>query len=105
MQGLRLLQGKIACKYSDHVIVTSDNPRFEDPGAIIREIESGIKGKFSNYDIIPDRKEAIAKALASAAKDDIIVIAGKGHESCQIIKDEIIPFDDRKVALSILKKL
>jgi len=101
----RPLMGKIACKYSDHVVVTSDNPRLEDPGAIIREIESGIKGKFSNYDIIPDRKEAIAKALASAAKDDIIVIAGKGHESCQIIKDEIIPFDDRKVALSILKKL
>lgn len=100
----RPLMGKIACKYSDHVIVTSDNPRFEEPGAIIREIESGIKGKFSNYDIVPDRKEAIAKALSSASKDDIIVIAGKGHESCQIIRDEVIPFDDRKVALSILKR-
>jgi UDP-N-acetylmuramoyl-L-alanyl-D-glutamate--2,6-diaminopimelate ligase len=99
----RPLMGKVACKYSDHVIVTSDNPRFEKPEAIIREIEDGIKDKFSNYDIIPDRKEAIAKALGLASKDDIIVIAGKGHESYQIIRDEIMPFDDRKVALSILK--
>ncbi len=101
----RPLMGKVACKYSDHVIVTSDNPRLEEPGAIIREIESGIKGKFLNYDVVPDRKEAIAKALGSASKDDIIVIAGKGHESYQIIKDDLIPFDDRKVALSILKRL
>lgn len=100
----RPLMGKVACKYSDHVIVTSDNPRSEEPGAIIREIASGIKGKFSNYDIVPDRKEAIAKALGSALKDDIVVIAGKGHESYQIIKGEVMPFDDRKVALSILKR-
>ncbi|MCX5677715.1 MAG: UDP-N-acetylmuramoyl-L-alanyl-D-glutamate--2,6-diaminopimelate ligase [Candidatus Omnitrophica bacterium] len=101
----RPLMGKVACKYSDHVIVTSDNPRFEKPEDIIGEIEAGIKGKFSNYDIIADRKEAISKALGSALKDDIIIIAGKGHEGYQIIKDKIMPFDDRKVALSILKKL
>ncbi|MFH1189324.1 MAG: UDP-N-acetylmuramoyl-L-alanyl-D-glutamate--2,6-diaminopimelate ligase [Candidatus Omnitrophota bacterium] len=100
----RPLMGKVACKYSDHVIVTSDNPRFEDPDAIIREIEKGIKGRFSNYDIIPDRKEAIAKALGLASKDDIVVLAGKGHEAYQMIRDEAIPFDDRAVALSILKR-
>jgi len=101
----RPLMGKVACEYSDHVIVTSDNPRFEEPEDIIDEIESGIKGKFSNYDIVTDRKEAISKALGLALKDDVIVIAGKGHEHYQIIKDKAMPFDDREVALSILKKL
>jgi UDP-N-acetylmuramyl tripeptide synthase len=63
-----------------------------------------VKGKFSNYDVVSDRKEAIAKALRSAAKDDIVVIAGKGHEDYQIIKDKVMPFDDREVAFGILNK-
>lgn len=100
----RPLMGKVACEYSDHVIVTSDNPRFEVPGEIIGEIESGIKGKFSNYDIVADRREAISKALSLASKGDIVVIAGKGHEGYQIIRDRAMPFDDRKVVLSILKE-
>lgn len=100
----RPLMGRVACRYSDHVIVTSDNPRFEDPDRIIDEIESGIKGLFSNYDIVEDRKEAISKALGIASEGDIIVIAGKGHENYQIIRDKVTPFDDREVAMSILKK-
>ena len=75
----RPLMGKAACGLSDYVIITSDNPRFEDPDAIIAEIEGGIKGKFSNYRIIADRRAAIVAALKNAGKDDIVVIAGKGH--------------------------
>lgn len=101
----RPLMGRAACEYSDHVIVTSDNPRFEEPEHIISQIESGIKRLFSNYELITDREKAIEKALVSARKDDIILIAGKGHEGFQIIKDRRIPFDDREKALSILERL
>lgn len=101
----RPLMGRVACEYSDRVIITSDNPRFEEPKSIIDEIESGIKDKFSNYDIVIDRKDAIAKALSMASKGDIVIIAGKGHESCQIIKERVIPFDDREIALEILGNL
>lgn len=101
----RPLMGKVACEYSDHVVVTSDNPRSEDPRAIINEIVSGVSGRFSNYDVLPDRREAISKALSLASRDDIIVIAGKGHENYQIIGDKVMPFDDREVAISELKKI
>jgi len=101
----RPLMGNVACKFSDNVIVTSDNPRFEDPSAIISQIESGIRGEFSNYDIIEDRREAIDKALRMALKGDVVVIAGKGHEKYQIIKDRAMPFDDRAVARSVLKNI
>ncbi len=101
----RPLMGNVACKLSDKVIVTSDNPRFEDPFQIISEIEAGIKGKFTNYDIIEDRRSAIYKALKSASKDDVVIIAGKGHEKYHIIKDRLIPFDDREVVKSILKTI
>jgi UDP-N-acetylmuramoyl-L-alanyl-D-glutamate--2,6-diaminopimelate ligase len=97
--------GNIACKLSDKVVVTSDNPRFEDPFQIISEVESGIKGKFTNYDIVENRHSAIDKALKSASKDDVVIIAGKGHEKYQIIKDKLMPFDDREIASSILCKL
>ena len=98
----RPLMGRVACKYSDRVVVTSDNPRFEDPLAIISEIEDGIKGAFANYDIVPDRKGAIKKALDLAGRGDVVVIAGKGHEKCQIIKDEKMPFDDCKIVKELL---
>ena len=101
----RPMMGRVACKYSDRVVITSDNPRFEEPAAIISEIEKGISGKFSNYDITVDRCEAIEKALEFASKGDIVLIAGKGHEKYQIIKDRMIPFDDREVAMSILKRM
>jgi len=100
----RPLMGLAACKFSDRVIVTSDNPRNEEPMGIIRDIESGIKGKFSNYDIVPDRREAIRKAVSSAMKGDIILIAGKGHEDYQIIKDKVMHFDDREVVREILNE-
>ncbi len=100
----RPLMGNVACKFSDRVVVTSDNPRFEDPSAIISQIESGIRGEFSNYDIVEDRREAINKALWMASKGDVVVIAGKGHEKYQIMKEKAMPFDDCAVARSILKK-
>ena len=100
----RPLMGRVACELSDRVIITSDNPRFEDPAGIIDEIEKGVKGKFFNYSIEPDRLKAIGKALKFASKDDIVVIAGKGHENYQIVKDKILPFDDREVVKKILKE-
>ena len=101
----RPLMGNVACRFSDKVVVTSDNPRFEDPSKIISEIETGIKGKFSNYSLVEDRYRAISSALKSAAKGDVVVIAGKGHEKYQIVKDKIAPFDDREVVRSILKEI
>jgi len=94
-KGKRPLMGGIATKLSDYVFITSDNPRTEDPLSIIKEIEDGIKIK--NYEVVPDRKEAIEKAVNMADKDDIVLILGKGHETYQIIGDEKIPFDDREV--------
>ena len=97
--------GAVACKFSDRVIVTSDNPRFEDPFEIIAQIESGIKGEFLNYDIVDERRDAIHRALKLAREGDVVVIAGKGHEKYQIIKDRMMPFDDCRVAKSILKTI
>ena len=97
--------GAVAGKLSDFSIITSDNPRSEDPIKIIEEIEEGFKkagGK--NYMVIPDREEAIRKAIYIAKKNDWVLIAGKGHENYQIIKDRIIPFNDKEVALRFLKE-
>lgn len=99
----RPLMGSVACRFSDKVVVTSDNPRFEDPAGIISEIEAGIKRKFSNYCLVEDRRAAIGNALKSASKGDVVVIAGKGHEKYQIMKGKSTPFDDCEVARSILK--
>ena len=98
----RPAMGNVACRFSDQVVVTSDNPRFEDPDSIISEIEEGIKDIFTNYDIVPDRRDAIEKALRLAERGDVVVIAGKGHEKYQIIKDKTFPFDDCEVTRSIL---
>jgi UDP-N-acetylmuramyl tripeptide synthase len=97
--------GKAACELSDRVVVTSDNPRFEEPRDIINEIEAGIKGRFSNYDIVIDRRQAIARALELASAGDCVLIAGKGHEDYQIIKDNVMPFDDCVVGREILRKM
>lgn len=101
----RPLMGRVACALSDHVVVTSDNPRFEEPEAIVKNIECGVKGDYSNYDIVIDRRKAIEKALAIAAPGDIVLIAGKGHENYQIVKGKVVPFDDREVARGFLKAL
>jgi UDP-N-acetylmuramoyl-L-alanyl-D-glutamate--2,6-diaminopimelate ligase len=93
--------GAVAARLSDACVVTSDNPRSEDPLAIIREIEAGMGGK--GHLSIPDRAEAIAHAVKNALSGDIILIAGKGHESTQQFADRTIDFDDRKHASKALR--
>jgi len=96
--------GEVAGNLSDWTILTSDNPRSEDPLAIISDIEKGIKKTGTkNYEILPDRKEAIEHALSLGEKGDYILVAGKGHEDYQIIKDKVIPFMDADVIRSILE--
>ncbi len=100
----RPLMGEAACKLSDRVVITSDNPRFEEPDKIIEEIVLGVKGKFDNYEIEPDRRKAIEIAIASATDGSIVIIAGKGHENYQVVGNAELPFDDREVAREILRK-
>lgn len=100
----RPCMGKVACKFSDRVVITSDNPRFEDPGEIIKEIEDGIRSSFTNYEVVADRRDAIRKALSIASDGDIVIIAGKGHEDYQIVRDKILSFDDRIVAKELLQE-
>ncbi len=103
----RPLMGKIAGKYSDLSIITSDNPRSEDPIQVISDIEAGIINtvKQAQYRIIPDRRDAIQVALREARKGDFVVIAGKGHENYQIIGDKKIRFDDGEEAKLAIKAL
>lgn len=101
----RAPMGEIAGRYSDLVIITSDNPRTEDPLKIIAEIESGIIGTNCPYLKIPDRREAIYTAIQKARRNDVVIIAGKGHETYQIIGDEKYHFDDREVARQALESL
>ncbi|HEX2062537.1 MAG TPA: UDP-N-acetylmuramoyl-L-alanyl-D-glutamate--2,6-diaminopimelate ligase, partial [Thermoanaerobaculia bacterium] len=101
-RGKRPEMGEIAARLADDVIVTSDNPRGEEPQAIIDEIVKGIpSGRCIE---IADRREAIARTVAEASDDDVIVIAGKGHETYQVVGDQIIHFDDREEAEIALKK-
>lgn len=98
--------GEVAGSLADWTIVTSDNPRSEYPMAIISDIEKGIKKTgFKKYQIQPNRKLAIKKALSIAQKGDYVLVAGKGHEDYQIIKDKIYPFDDVVVIKDILKEM
>jgi UDP-N-acetylmuramoyl-L-alanyl-D-glutamate--2,6-diaminopimelate ligase len=97
--------GRIAAAYADHFIITSDNPRNEEPLAIIADIKSGIPFyKRGRYEVIPDRAEAIHRIISLAQKGDIVLIAGKGHETYQTMKDTVIPFDDRQVARKVLSE-
>ncbi len=98
----RPLMGAAAARLADRVIVTSDNPRSEDPLQIIDEIMPGVRAEGASAEIEPDRRKAIALAFASAEAGDLVVIAGKGHETGQEIAGEIMPFDDRDVARSEL---
>ncbi len=99
----RPAMGAVAARESDYAIVTSDNPRGEDPLAIIREIEEGMRG--AQYMVCPDRREAIRAALVEAKAGDTVVIAGKGHETYQTVGDTSYPFDDRVVARELLDEL
>jgi UDP-N-acetylmuramoyl-L-alanyl-D-glutamate--2,6-diaminopimelate ligase len=96
--------GKVACQYADSVIVTSDNPRQEEPMAIIGDILQGFDQAFKEYIVEIDRRKAIEKALNMAQKGDLVVIAGKGHEDYQIFKDKTIHFDDYEIVKEILEK-
>jgi len=97
----RPIMGEIAGKYADFCILTSDNPRSEDPMEIISQIEEGIKKTNCPYEVIVNRKEAIKYAISIAQKDDVIILAGKGHEPFQIIDDKVIPFDEREIVKEI----
>ncbi len=97
--------GQAAGEGSDFVVATSDNPRSEDPAAILAEIEPGLKSTGIAYTIEADRAAAIRLALQSAKPGDVVLLAGKGHEKEQILSDRRYPFDDAEVALSILTEL
>lgn len=97
--------GQAAGEGSDFVVATSDNPRSEDPRAILAEIEPALKATGTHYTIEPDRAVAIALALKEARPSDVVLIAGKGHEKEQILADRTIPFDDSEVALAALRDL
>ena len=99
----RYEMGETCGRLSDLSVITSDNPRFEEPLDIIADIEIGIKKTSGKYIIIPDRKEAIKYCIENAQKGDIIILAGKGHEEYQEIKGVKYPFDERKIAEEFLK--
>ena len=97
--------GQAAGEGSDFVVATSDNPRTEDPLAILAEIEPGLKATGVRYTVEPDRAAAIRLALEAAKPGDVVLIAGKGHENVQILAGRTIPFDDAEVALAALAEL
>ncbi|HKM39756.1 MAG TPA: UDP-N-acetylmuramoyl-L-alanyl-D-glutamate--2,6-diaminopimelate ligase [bacterium] len=104
----RPLMGQLAVRYADLVFITSDNPRTEDPAIIIDQIEEGIKklpGNHRAYTRYIDRREAIYAALAEAQTDDVVLIAGKGHETDQVLADKVIHLDDREVVRTYFKEL
>jgi UDP-N-acetylmuramoyl-L-alanyl-D-glutamate--2,6-diaminopimelate ligase len=113
-RGKRPEMGRIAALRSDVVVVTSDNPRNEDPGAILSDILPGVRAEGfleargdvdwedGYFVVLPDRKAAIARALSIARPGDTVAIAGKGHENVQIIGDRSLPFDDREILRGML---
>ena len=101
----RAQMGETAGKYADFSIITSDNPRSEDPASIVADLEAGIKPTGAPYICIVDRREAIRYAITHALPGDVIILAGKGHETYQILKDRTIHFDEREVVREILAEL
>ena len=104
----RPIMGGIAAQYADIPIVTSDNPRSEDPEFIVSEVEGGVRAALKDgqrHEVIVDRRQAIYKAIEIAEPGDIVLIAGKGHETYQILKDGTIHFDDREVARDAVREL
>jgi UDP-N-acetylmuramoyl-L-alanyl-D-glutamate--2,6-diaminopimelate ligase len=96
----RARMAEAACRHADLVIATSDNPRTEDPAAILRDVAAGLTERSI---VVPDRREAIRRAIAEAQDDDVVVIAGKGHETYQQVGTERRPFDDREEARAALR--
>ena len=103
-RGKRPKMGRVASEMADKVVLTSDNPRSESPMDILNEIRGGLKSG-SDCVMEPDRRGAIKLALQSAQKDDVVLIAGKGHETSQIFSDRTISFDDRLIARELLGEL
>jgi len=98
--------GSIAVEHADQVVVTSDNPRSEDPMAIIDDVIDGVPSDYrGRITVEPDRHQAIALALAAAAPGDVVIIAGKGHETTQTFRSTVAPFDDRAVAQELLETM
>lgn len=105
-RGKRPLMGAVAAGLADLSYVTSDNPRGEDPAAIVAAIVAGVDGDLRRRVVVePDRREAIGLALAAARAGDVVLIAGKGHEQGQLVGERRVPFDDRVVATEILREL
>lgn len=100
----RPIMGETAGNNADFCIVTSDNPRSEEPGMIIQDILPGVKKTGREYVVIEDRRKAIDFAIKNAKKDDVVIIAGKGHETYQILKDKTIHFDEREIVNEILEE-
>ena len=98
-RGKRPMMGEVACRLADVAVVTTDNPRSEDPDEIISQIVAGCATPPS---VVADRRTAITDAVGSAGSDDIVLVAGKGHEQGQIFADRVVPFDDRDVVRSAL---
>jgi UDP-N-acetylmuramyl-tripeptide synthetase len=104
----RPIMGRLAAQYAEVIIATSDNPRSEEPSVILSEIEVGIREAIrpkAHYEVIVDRREAIANALRAAQPEDVVVIAGKGYETYQVLKDKVIDFDDREVVREIIREM
>lgn len=101
----RPMMGEISGKYADYTIITSDNPRKENPEEIVIQIEDGMKKTNGKYEILIDRKEAIEKAIKIANKSDIIVLAGKGHETYQDINGIKQPFDEKGIIEEIINNI
>jgi len=99
----RALMGETAGKFADFTIITSDNPRSEDPESIVRDIEKGIIPTGADYICIVDRREAIEYAIKNALPGDVIILAGKGHETEQIFADRTVHFDEREIVREILR--
>ena len=97
--------GEVSARLADFTVVTSDNPRFEQPIAIINDILVGVKKIGGKYVAIPDRKEAIAYCMANAKEGDVVVLAGKGHEDYQEIKGKKYPMDERELIAEIKREM
>ena len=98
--------GAVVARLSDYAVVTSDNPRTEDPLRIIEDILPGVQTAGAvEYTVIPDRRQAIKQAIQLAKPGDMVMIAGKGHETYQLVGDQVLDFDDRQVARELLSEL
>jgi UDP-N-acetylmuramoyl-L-alanyl-D-glutamate--2,6-diaminopimelate ligase len=101
----RPLMGEAAGNGSDFVVLTSDNPRSEEPQKIIQDALAGLERSGAKYTVEPDRRKAVAVALMEAKAGDVVLIAGKGHEKIQITREGALPFDDVQVAREALQRM